>query len=137
MPSKSIPEERIACLNDKEAASGKYTLYWMQQSQLAECNHALEYSIQRANEQGNRLLVCFGLTDQYPEANLRHYQFMLEGLQHIERSLRQRKIPFALRLGSPEKVAIELAKAASEVVCDRGYLRHQVKWRQQLARQRS
>ncbi len=134
MPSKTIPQERIARLNDKQASSGKYTLYWMQQSQRAECNHALEYAIQRANAQGNRLLVCFGLTDQYPEANLRHFQFMLEGLQHTERMLRRRKIPFVLRLGSPDEVAIELAKEATEVVCDRGYLRHQMKWRTTLAR---
>ena len=45
----------------------------MQQSQRAEHNHALEYAVQQANQLDRMLLVAFGLTDDYPEANLRHY----------------------------------------------------------------
>jgi deoxyribodipyrimidine photo-lyase len=40
-----------------------YVLYWMQSSQRAEQNHALEYAVQRANEMGQRLLVVFDLTE--------------------------------------------------------------------------
>jgi hypothetical protein len=36
-------------------------LYWMQQSQLMECNHSLEYSVQRANELGMGVVVVFEL----------------------------------------------------------------------------
>jgi hypothetical protein len=50
----------------------------------------LEYAMQRANELGQRLLVVFGLTDGYPEANLRHYAFLLEGLQDVEGALKER-----------------------------------------------
>ncbi len=133
MPSKIIPEQRIVRINDRDVVDGRYTLYWMQQSQRAECNHALEFAIQRANENRNRLLVCFALTDNYPDANLRHFRFMLEGLRQTERSLRARNIPFCLRIGSPAEVAIELGCDASELICDRGYLRHQVQWRKQVA----
>ena len=45
-----IDPKRIQPLNSKEPARGAYILYWMQQSQRAEFNHALEYAIQRAND---------------------------------------------------------------------------------------
>jgi deoxyribodipyrimidine photolyase len=38
-----------------------YVLYWMQQSQLMECNHSLEYSVQQANELGMGVVVVFEL----------------------------------------------------------------------------
>ena len=52
----------------------------MQAAQRVEYNHALEYSIRRANKLKVPVVVLFGIADNYPEANLRHYHFMLEGL---------------------------------------------------------
>lgn len=60
-----IHSERIQQLNTKDIARGRYVLYWMQQSQRAEDNHALEYAIERANEIDQPLLVAFGLMDDY------------------------------------------------------------------------
>ena len=40
-----IHPERLRWLNLEPVASGGYVLYWMQQSQRAEANHALEYAI--------------------------------------------------------------------------------------------
>ena len=112
---------------------GDYVLYWMQQSQRAEYNHALEYAVQQANKLGQVLLVVFGLMDDYPEANLRHYTFMLEGLQETQAALASRGIKMVLRRGHPPEVALELGQRASMIVCDRGYLRHQRAWRRQVA----
>jgi deoxyribodipyrimidine photo-lyase len=50
--TKEIQEERIRRLNEAEVREGDYVLYWMQQSQRAEHNHALEYAEQKANELG-------------------------------------------------------------------------------------
>lgn len=108
-------------------------LYWMQQSQRAEGNHALEYAIEQGNERGWAVVVGFGLTVDYPEANLRHYAFMLQGLRETARALRARGVSFVLRLGSPEEVALELGREAGLVVCDRGYLLHQRRWRERVA----
>lgn len=66
--TKGIHEECIQHLNDAEVREGDYILYWMQSSQRAEYNHALEYAVQQANELGQRLLVVFGLTDVSPIA---------------------------------------------------------------------
>jgi deoxyribodipyrimidine photo-lyase len=105
----------------------------MQQSQRAECNHALEYAVQQANDAGLPLLVAFGLMDDYPEANARHYRFMLEGLQETQQALERRKIKMVVQHGNPADVAVKLAAKAGLVVCDRGYLRHQKAWRRTVA----
>lgn len=67
-------------------------LYWMQQSQRAEHNPSLDLAIREANRLKRPVIVAFGLTDAYPEANLRHYRFMLEGLQDAEAALRRKGI---------------------------------------------
>ncbi|HZF59582.1 MAG TPA: deoxyribodipyrimidine photo-lyase [Rubrobacter sp.] len=135
MATRKIQEERVQHLNDEEVRSDDYVLYWMQSSQRAEYNHALEYAVQRANELGQRVLVVFGLTDDYPEANLRHYAFMLEGLKDVEEALKKRGIGFAVRKGSPDEVALEVGGDASLIVTDRGYMRPQREWREKVARE--
>jgi deoxyribodipyrimidine photo-lyase len=105
----------------------------MQQSQRAELNHALEYAVQRANALGQPLLAAFGLTDDYPDANLRHYRFLLEGLAETAQALRRRGIRLAVRRGAPDAVALDLGREASLIVCDRGYLRLQKAWRRGVA----
>ena len=129
----SIQPTRIQLLNNVDTRQGDYVLYWMQQSQRAKYNHALEYAVQQANKQGRMLLVAFGLTDDYPEANLRHYTFMLEGLKETQDTLASRGIKLVVRHGQPPEVALSLGRRASMIVCDRGYLRHQRAWRQQVA----
>lgn len=134
MATRLIEDERILPLNDVEPhPEGDRVVYWMQQSQRAEDNPALEHAVRRANELGLPLLVGFGLMDGYPEANLRHYRFMLEGLVEVRSSLERRGIPFVVLHGDPPDVALELAHRAALLVCDRGYLRHQKEWREGVA----
>jgi len=131
----SVLDERVTRLNDREVRKGRYVLYWMQQSQRVEYNHALNVAIREANRTGLPLLVAFGLTDAYPEANLRHFQFMLEGLQDVAAALQKRGIGMVVRLGNPPEVALNIGHAAALIVCDVGYLRHQRAWRDQVARE--
>ena len=130
-----IHSERVQELNTADLRRGDYVLYWMQASQRAEWNHALEYAIERANELNQPVVALFGITDQYPEANLRHYAFMLEGLSECQVALRERGIQFAVWHQSPELAAAEAAKGASLVVTDRGYVRIQREWRDYVAQQ--
>jgi len=131
--SRRIHDARVRPLNERAPRRGRYVLYWMQQSQRAAGNHALEYAVQRANALGLPLRVGFGLTDDYPEAAVRHYRFMLEGLRHTARELAGRGIPLVARRGAPDQVALGMAADAAELVCDRGYLRHQKAWRAKVA----
>jgi deoxyribodipyrimidine photo-lyase len=129
----TIQVERIKSFNEQRAGEGRYVLYWMQASQRSTCNHALEYAILQANDLNLPLLVYLGLTEAYPGANARHYAFMLEGLQEMQKALLQRGIGMVVWLCSPAEGALRLAQDAALVVTDRGYLRHQQAWRQEVA----
>ena len=48
-----IEESRIQPLNKNNLVKGEYILYWMQASQRAEYNHALEFAINQANERNS------------------------------------------------------------------------------------
>jgi deoxyribodipyrimidine photo-lyase len=131
--SDSVEPNRIQVLNKKDFRKGRCVLYWMQQSQRAEENPALTYAIELANYLDQPLLVVFGLTAAYPEANLRHYNFMLEGLHETQTALADRGIKMAVQTGHPPDVALRAGAKASALVCDRGYLRHQKAWRRRVA----
>jgi deoxyribodipyrimidine photo-lyase len=104
----------------------------MQSSQRVVGNHALEHAVEQANLLGKPLVVYFGLTDRFPEANERHYAFMLEGLQEVSDTLERRGIGLLVRKISPEQGALELCPFAALIVVDRGYLRVERRWRDLL-----
>ncbi|MCX7667349.1 MAG: deoxyribodipyrimidine photo-lyase [Atribacterota bacterium] len=122
-------------LNNKSLREGEYVLYWMQAAQRAEYNHALEYAIQKANEFQKPLLTFFGLTEHFPEANARHYLFLLEGLQETQKKLAQRGIKMVVYLDDPVEGISNLSQRAILLVTDRGYLRIQREWREKAAQQ--
>jgi deoxyribodipyrimidine photo-lyase len=128
-----IQLQRIRRLNGDGHVPGAYVLYWMQQSHRVACNHALEYAVEEANRRRLGVLVGFGLTDAYPEANARHYAFLLQGLRDVAAALEARGIRLVVRRGAPDDVALALAQDAALVVCDRGYLHHQQAWRRRVA----
>ena len=132
---ETIQRERIKALNRKEIRKGGYVLYWMQASQRVEYNHALEFAISKANELRKPLIAFFGITDQFPDANERHYTFMLEGLKEVKHSLEKRGIQMIILHKSPEIGVLQLAKKASLAVVDRGYLRIQRAWRDDASKQ--
>lgn len=78
-------------------SQGRCVVYWMQRSQRALDNPALNVAVQAANCLEKPLVVFFALTPHSVHANYRHYVFMLRGLQGIADGLRRRKIGFVLR----------------------------------------
>lgn len=130
-----IEKERIKFLNDKSInTNGKFVVYWMQASQRSEYNHALEYSIRRANELEKPLIVYFGIANDFPEANYRHYSFMIEGLKEVKSSLNLRNVKMIIELKNPDEGIIELSKDAVLLVTDRGYLKKEIEWRNNVSR---
>ena len=135
----AIQSGRLRALNDlSPREGGAYVLYLLQQSQRADFNPALEFAIEEANRLSLPVVACFGLLDGssgFPEANARHYAFMLQGLRDCRERLIERGIGFVMRKGSPAEVAIDLAKEAALLVLDRGYLAIQKAWYGQIARE--
>lgn len=128
-----IQKERLKLLNAERTQKGNYVLYWMQASVRAHYNHALEYAAQNANELNKPLLIYFGLTNKFPEANRRHYHFLLEGLRENQEALKNRGLKMIIRPENPPEGAEKLAEDASLIVTDCGYLPLQREWRQKLA----
>lgn len=128
-----IQKERIRALNDCAAGAGKHILYWMQSAQRTRFNHALEFAIFQANERKLPLLVFFGITENYPAANKRHYLFMLEGLRDVRDDLAKRGIPFVVRVCRPDEGAALLAREAALVITDDSCLREPRSWRARAA----
>ncbi|MGA1822313.1 MAG: deoxyribodipyrimidine photo-lyase [Thermoplasmatota archaeon] len=124
-----IHAERTTQLNDKSIRNGDYVVYWMQQSQRAHWNHAFERAKETANRSNQPLLVFFGITDDFPEANARHYGFMIEGLIDAKKTIEEAGGRFILLHGPPDAGIVKLAENASVVVVDAGYLRVQKRWR--------
>lgn len=102
-----------------------------------ECNHALGFALEKANELKLPLKAAFVLTPDFPEANLRHYRFMLDGIADVQRFLAQEGIPFVLETGPMVSSVLALARQAAWVVTDAGYLRIQRQWRDTVAKELS
>jgi deoxyribodipyrimidine photo-lyase len=123
-----IEKQRIHKLNDYDFTDGNYVLYWMHLSHRVQYNHALVYAASLADSLKLPLVVFFGLTDNYPEANYRHYQFMLEGLAEVSSDLKKRKIKMVVWIIDPVEGVISLSGDAAVVVTDFGYLKVSKEW---------
>jgi len=104
---------------------GDRVIYWMQRSQRAEENHALEYAAYEANQRGVPLSVLFCLDPEYPLATSRTFRFMIEGLGETRNHLFKRGIPLSVKLGDPVRQVPRFIQDSSLLVMDRGYLRHE------------
>ena len=126
-----IQQERIHGSSDGTAREhGDHVLYWMQDAVRTEYNHALEYAIIEANSLKKPLIVLFALTDQFPEATMRQYTFLIEGLVEVYHLLTERGIRFQVSIGDPWITIPAAAEDACLLVTDCGHLRIQRLWRE-------
>jgi deoxyribodipyrimidine photo-lyase len=114
---------------------GRAVVYWMQRAQRAEDNPALDSAIAAANELRLPVVVLFVLDPHFPGANVRHFQFMLEGLVELPDALAARGTGFVLRVGQPPT---EVARFCGDVraavlVGDENPLREPERRRRELA----
>lgn len=97
--------KRIRALKSGKQGGGP-VVYWMSRDQRVEDNWALLFSRAIAKEANVPVMVVFCLTDEFLEAGIRQYEFMLKGLQELEVSLSRKKIlSFFLRGDPGEKIS--------------------------------
>ena len=136
--SSVIATERVRALNARSINDrGAFAVYWMQASHRVRRNEALEYAVHRANALGKPLVVMFSCTAGYPDASVRHYGFMFEGLVEAARALDRRGIRFRATIGSPPASIIAVSRCATEIIVDCAYMRLLRSWRDELAREAS
>jgi deoxyribodipyrimidine photo-lyase len=113
---------------------GKCVVYWMQRSERALDNPALEVAVEVANVLNVPVVAYFSAISNFPHANLRHYVFLNQGLVDIEEDLQQRQIGFIVRRppnNSLEKLLAEVN--AAMVIGDENPCREPERWRRVLA----
>ena len=131
-----LQKKRVTLLSDRQVdEAGECVIYWMQRSQRAADNPALDYAIALANDLSKPVVVYFGLFDAYPMASARAFTFMLEGLRETAQALSERGIGFVLRRELPAEGIVRLAGElrACAVVVDEDYVNIGRVWRADAA----
>ena len=77
-------------------SNGACVVYWMQRAQRAQDNPALNVAIEAGNLLRKPVVAYFQLLPRSPRANLRHYEFMRQGIAELGAALRKRKVGFVL-----------------------------------------
>jgi deoxyribodipyrimidine photo-lyase len=107
----------------------------MQRAQRGTDNPALDVAIQLANEMQKPLAVFFGLHPKYPNANLRHYSFLLDGIAETAAEIEARGAAFVFR-PFPDHNLFQFCDDVTPclVVGDENPMREPEHWRQQATR---
>lgn len=97
-----LAQERLFVLKKGPRCEGP-VLYWMSRDQRARDNWALAAAQELALERKVPLVAAFCLAPSFLGATLRHYGFMLRGLEETAKELETLSIPFFLLRGEPEE----------------------------------
>ena len=104
-----IAPQRVRLLKEGNDTGGP-VVYWMTREQRVADNWALLQAQNFAVKHKRPLVVVFCLVPDYPGANIRHYGFMLKGLQEVEHNLQKLEIPFILLPGNPPETLARYLK---------------------------
>src|SRR5271166_3672685 len=115
--------------------SGRCVVYWMQRSQRALDNPALDIAVEAANALQQTVVIFFAPVPFYPHANLRHYAFLAQGIPDTAERARKRGIGFVLRR-YPEHSLLKFCDEvkASLVIGDENPMREPNRWRELAAK---
>lgn len=103
-------KKRVSRLNQvHDSKSHGPVLYWMSRDQRVHDNWALLAAQKYAVERKSGLAVIFCLARHFMGAENRQYDFMLNGLEEVERTLTPLNISFHLICGDPGRSAAEFA----------------------------
>ena len=97
-------------------------------------NPALDVAIEAGNLLGLPVVVYFSVIPNYPNANLRHYHFLQQGLRDVAEDAAERGVGFVLRRhpdNSLEKFLEETEAAL--LIGDENPCREPERWRKVLA----
>ncbi|HKT87796.1 MAG TPA: deoxyribodipyrimidine photo-lyase [Candidatus Sulfotelmatobacter sp.] len=112
-------------------SAGSCIVYWMQRAQRGIDNPALDVAVEAANALNKPVVVFFAPVPFYPNANLRHYRFLNEGIPDIASELAARNVDFVLRR-YPEHSLLKFCEEVKPtlVVGDENPMREPERWRQ-------
>lgn len=123
--------KNAAKTSSKTAESGP-VVYWINRAGRVQDNWALLFAQQTALQRKVPLAVIFNVVPNYLGAGWRQYDFMLKGLQEVEKDCRSLNIAFFMLAGNPiESVPGFMARCKSSLlVTDMSPLRIGRMWRE-------
>ncbi|XP_033208195.1 deoxyribodipyrimidine photo-lyase [Belonocnema kinseyi] len=101
---------RILTELDEVAKNCRGVVYWMFRDSRVQDNWALLYTQKIALKNKVPLHVCFCILPKFLDATIRHYKFLLKGLEEVERELKSLNINFTLLHGEPNSALLEFVK---------------------------
>ena len=145
MPDRSVIPEEIARITSQPRVyvrrggaprkGGRCVVYWMKRAMRILDNPALDVAIEVGNQLGLPVVVFFSVIPNYPNANLRHYHFMAQGLRDVAEDAAERGVGFVLRRFPDNSVEAFLEEVeAALLVSDENPCREPERWRKVLAR---
>ena len=122
---------RVKSIKTGNEAAGP-VVYWMSRDQRVNDNWALLFAQELALEKKLPLTVVFCLVPEFLSAAIRHFGFMIKGLQEVEAELARKNIGFSLLTGSPENEIPRFIKKnkTSALVADFDPLKIKRRWKQ-------
>jgi deoxyribodipyrimidine photo-lyase len=114
--------------------SGKCVVYWMQRSQRAVDNAALDIAVRVGSELGKPVVVFFAPVPFYPGANQRNLRFLAEGVPDLAEGLARRGVGFCFR-PYPDHNLLKFCEQVrpAMVVGDENPLREPEEWCQRVS----
>lgn len=105
-------------------------VYWMSRDCRVHDNWALIFSQRLALKNQVPLHVCFSLVPRFLDATIRHFTFLLSGLEEVQQDLQKLNISFHLLYGSGGTTIPDFVKThkIGGVVCDFSPLRVPRTW---------
>jgi deoxyribodipyrimidine photo-lyase len=116
-------------------SGARCVVYWMQRAMRMVDNPALDVAIEAANILGLPVVVYFGVIPNYPNANLRHYHFLAQGLRDAAEDAAELGVGFVVRRHPDNNLDAFLEEVeAALLVGDENPCREPERWRKVLAR---
>ena len=113
---------------------GICVVYWMQRAVRSVDNPALDIAIEAANLLALPVVIYFGVIPNYPNANLRHYHFLQQGLRDAAADAAEREIAFIVRRAPDTLEAFLEEVRAALLIGDENPCREPERWRRALTR---
>ncbi len=115
--------------------AAKCVVYWMQRAMRIQDNPALDVAIQAGNILGLPVVVYFSVIPNYPNANLRHYHFMAQGLRDAAEDAAELGVGFIVRRHPSNSLEEFLDEVeAALLIGDENPCREPERWRNVLAK---
>ena len=109
-------------------------VYWMQRAMRVVDNPALDVAIEAGNLLGLPVIIYFSVIPNYPNANLRHYHFLAQGLRDVAVDAAERGVGFIVRRHPDNSLEAFLEEVeAALVIGDENPSREPERWRKVLA----